>query len=722
MQHTLRFKLLVFFLLITFIPMIIVGIIGYYNQKEELTNSVEQMLMMNSEIMSVEIEKFIEERITNTRYLARNPILMDQESDTWDMRVQIHQFLDVHQIYQGVVFADVDGRVVIDGDGQTVDNDISNREWFQRAVSGELYFSDIYMSPLLRFPVIVMASPVYDEDKNIIGVVSPYFNIDALNETIDKYTLQQREIVGSEGYAFLINRSGEIISHPNDDFIFHNNYFVEYGLSPMTLAEMREMPAFIEIPNLEEVHAFSKVKNMPGFHNDWYLGIAIDQNQLYYPLSRLLKQYVFFIGLVLLLITIAVFKLANYLVKPIQQLVETTAAFASGKKIEKVPQINAYKEMDQLNQTFYEMTRKLEKREQDDKKSTLILETTDNGVLAVNKLEKRITLFNRTCELLFEEEKDTVLGKTMGELLEMSPNFRSFVEEATLLQQIEEVETEKTIEIECNCNGGKKYFLISISTLPSLEDETRHDEILLVFHDLTEIRLMEKKLVRSEKLKIVGQISAGLAHEIKNPLTTIRGFVQLLGENKESKNIKHYDLIIKEIDRVNGIINDLLNIAKPKVNSEENTYVNVKNLINDILLLTETQMKNKNIRVFTSIDEEMPLIFTKESKLKQVLINLVQNAEEALGDDGGKLRIHASYHWPMEDLIITITDTGIGMDPQTVEQLGIPFFTTKKDGTGLGLTTSFQIIEDMGGTITVSSEKGEGTTFEIRLPNKKQKR
>ncbi|PIB61843.1 cache domain-containing protein, partial [Pseudomonas sp. 2995-3] len=141
---------------------------------------------------------------------------MNQDSEPWEMRAQIHQFLDVHQIYQGVVYADVDGNVVVDGDNKTVRNNISDREWFQQALSGNLYFSDIYMSPLLHYPVIVMASPVFNQNQEVIGVISPYFAIDALNDTIDKYTQQLRDILGSEGFAFLINSKGDIISHPNN--------------------------------------------------------------------------------------------------------------------------------------------------------------------------------------------------------------------------------------------------------------------------------------------------------------------------------------------------------------------------------------------------------------------------------------------------------------------------------------------------------------------------
>ncbi len=271
-------------------------------------------------------------------------------------------------------------------------------------------------------------------------------------------------------------------------------------------------------------------------------------------------------GLIFLVTMYAVYKLSAYIVQPLQQLVHATKDFAFGNKVYPLAP-DAYHEVDVLTRTFNMMTKRLVEREKSYQKSSLILETTDNGIMAFNKDSQRITTFNRTCEQLFKVNKDDVIGMKLDHFIHSSPIFNSFITAIKLPDVLNLNEIDKRFEFTCVINEQERVFFISVSTLPKLDNEQELEDILLIFNDVTDKREMERELIRTEKLKVIGQLSAGFAHEIRNPLTTIRGFMQLLYQSKNVSKEKqsHYHIMLKEIDRIDGIISDLLNMASPKV-------------------------------------------------------------------------------------------------------------------------------------------------------------
>ncbi len=712
MFQTLRAKLLIFFLLVTFIPLSVVGVMGYYAQKSELTNNLEQSLSTHTTNMAQEIEMFIRERLYDVNYLSRNPIIMEEQEDIQQIRQQFNEFLAIHDIYFGVVLADTDGTVIADTDDNIAGNDVTDRAWFNHSMKGDPFISDIYRSSIINDPIIVLSAPVFNYEDEVIGVITPLFDLDELDQTLETFTRTQ-PIGDAQGYAFLVNGDGEVISHPDSSKVLEINYMERFSTSQDELDELAENKSLTSYDGEEEVHAFSKINQVPGFENDWYIGVAVDKSEMYAPLTRLLYQYLIVFGVVLLIMTIAVFRLSRYIVRPVEQLVDTTTNVAFGKRAEP-KYVNAYEEINRLNNTFDEMTQKLEEREKGHKKSSLILETTDNGVFAINRITKEVTLFNKRCEEIFGIKREHIIGQKATEMSASSTAFSNLIESGNLIEMLSKDEVRQTYEVECTINETPHFFYLSITSLPSISKENVHEEMLVVIHDLTEKRLMERELVRSEKLKVVGQMAAGLAHEIRNPLTTIRGFIQLFDNKEESSKKRYYDLIINEIDRVNIILTDLMNIANPKT-SEVLKETNLELLLDDLLLLYQSQARKNGIEVHTYFHGRLPTVCLDANKIQQVFLNLVQNAVEAM-ENGGRLTVSTSYQKQEEEIVISFSDTGTGMDENTLGKLSTPFYTTKETGTGLGLTTSYRIIEEMDGQISVTSKRGVGTTFTIRLP------
>ena len=251
---------------------------------------------------------------------------------------------------------------------------------------------------------------------------------------------------------------------------------------------------------------------------------------------------------------------------------------------------------------------------------------------------------------------------------------------------------------------------------PDQGERIQMDNLQDVFKQLDII--MEKSMVyrelqRAEKMNAIGQLAASVAHEIRNPMTVVKGFLQIfLSKEQMSEEERMYiHLMIEEMDRAETIINDYLSLAKPDM--EKTAKINGKELAEKALdLMTSYAKMSKNIVIITPVLENVTVKGTK-NELQQVLINILKNGVEAL-KEGGELSFNLFQEGNYG--VFEVTDTGIGMTQEEVQRLGTAFYSLKEKGTGMGLTVCYQIIERMRGKIEVKSEKGIGTTFRIYVP------
>ncbi|MEA3322473.1 MAG: ATP-binding protein [Bacillota bacterium] len=236
---------------------------------------------------------------------------------------------------------------------------------------------------------------------------------------------------------------------------------------------------------------------------------------------------------------------------------------------------------------------------------------------------------------------------------------------------------------------------------------------IMIIENLNMQMQLQHELQRSEKLKVVSELAASVAHEVRNPMTSTRGFLQLMSQddNLNSSQKRYIDISIEELDRAQTIIQDYLSLAKPNKQGMDRVIVSqeLENVVQ--LMSTYTAINNTTIR--HEIEAELYIKANKD-EMKQVLINLIKNAIEAIDKDG-TVTVKASSN--RGTILIEIIDDGVGMTLQQVDRLGTPFYSTKDKGTGIGLTISFQIIELLQGKIEVQSEVGKGTTFTIKFPS-----
>lgn len=253
-------------------------------------------------------------------------------------------------------------------------------------------------------------------------------------------------------------------------------------------------------------------------------------------------------------------------------------------------------------------------------------------------------------------------------------------------------------------NMWSEYFVINILAILMA---TLLIEVIRINSD------MLKKLMKAEKLEVVSHLAASISHEVRNPLTTCKGFLQLSQQEETSPYIKQYlATAIQELDRASDIINDYLTFARPAPEKVEqiSIYQEVRNVVN---ILTPLANMN-NVQMLVNIEKrDHAYILGDRKKLEQSLINIVKNGIESMGN-GGRLEIKIDYQYPL--VRVEIRDEGKGMTPHQINRLGEPYFTTKENGTGLGMMVSYSIIKGMGGQINVDSEIGNWTSFSIEFP------
>ena len=238
------------------------------------------------------------------------------------------------------------------------------------------------------------------------------------------------------------------------------------------------------------------------------------------------------------------------------------------------------------------------------------------------------------------------------------------------------------------------------------------EEAINTMEDIFERTKLQQELQRAEKMNAIGQLAASVAHEIRNPMTVVKGFLQIfLAKDMSEEEHMYLKLMIEELNRAETIINDYLSLAKPDLGKLE--LIDSRDMAEKVMdLMTSYSMMSKNISLHTELKTDVKIRGNK-NELKQVLINILKNGIEAM-KDGGKLNLilerQGSYG------VFIIRDTGIGMTEEELSRLGTAFYSLKERGTGMGLMVCYQIVERMKGHIKVSSKKGEGTTFEIMVP------
>ena len=334
----------------------------------------------------------------------------------------------------------------------------------------------------------------------------------------------------------------------------------------------------------------------------------------------------------------------------------------------------------------------------------LFFEHADDA-MAVFNLNQRIIKVNTAFEKLYGWTREECIGQS---LQLVSPKHVNRAKD--YFDRILNGERFPLLETQDMKKDGT-LFDAQISLSPVLNQYGEIIAVSAISRDISYIKENERLIIQSEKLKLAGEIAAGVAHEIRNPMTVISGFVQMMNADEQSPYKRYTQLIQSEIERIDLIISEFLVLSRPQV--EMCKPIRIEQIIMDIAEFFTIEAQNRHIDFSIQVNHDDTTIYGNENQIKQVFINIIKNAIEAIDHDG---KIDFVLHHDADQLFISIKDTGTGIPPYVLERIFEPFYTTKSKGTGLGTMITNKIIQEHKGTISIYSEENIGTEVLISFP------
>ncbi|MGY0446782.1 two-component system sensor histidine kinase AtoS [Escherichia coli] len=358
-------------------------------------------------------------------------------------------------------------------------------------------------------------------------------------------------------------------------------------------------------------------------------------------------------------------------------------------------------EMGQISQSVNNLAQALrETRTLND----LIIENTADGVIAIDR-QGDVTTMNPAAEVITGYQRQELVGQPYSMLFDNTQFYSPVLD--TLEHGTEHV------ALEISFPGRDRTIELSVTTSRIHNTHGEMIGALVIFSDLTARKETQRRMAQAERLATLGELMAGVAHEVRNPLTAIRGYVQILRQQTSDLIHQEYlSVVLKEIDSINKVIQQLLEFSRPRHSQWQQVSLNA--LVEETLVLVQTAGVQARIDFISELDNELSPINADRELLKQVLLNILINAVQAISARG-KIRIR-TWQYSDSQQAISIEDNGCGIDLSLQKKIFDPFFTTKASGTGLGLALSQRIINAHQGDIRVASLLGYGATFTLILP------
>jgi two-component system NtrC family sensor kinase len=339
-----------------------------------------------------------------------------------------------------------------------------------------------------------------------------------------------------------------------------------------------------------------------------------------------------------------------------------------------------------------------------------ILESSPQGVMTID-IGGYIQSINRKAEQILDINRNWMLGKTISQIKDdrIEEILNAAFDEEPRHGVIERILTRKNDDVA----------ILEIATSFVKRLNGKRSGIIITFKDVTESKKTDEILRRMDRMMSLGQLSAGIAHEIRNPLASITFNIEMLSKRtpQDDDSTELFDETLVGVNRIKAIVKNILDFAKPAF--PQFKLGRIEQVISRCAYLMKSQLKKKKISVDSRMEEELPEIVFDDQQIGQVFINLILNAMDAM-PDGGRIIINARKSLDETgmtySLVVSISDTGMGISPKHLPRIFDPFFTTKPEGTGLGLSIVHKILEQHDASINVTSELNQGTTFVLKFP------
>ena len=564
------------------------------------------------------------------------------------------------------------------------------QSWFapsmsQETIRNHLMISEVQFN-MYGQPVMKVALPIADEHLNeqqaTVGVT---LQLQKLIGEISSYYLNE------PGYVFMVDSFDRIIAHQD-------------------YTQLWQQEDFFVQKEEEVIRKSTDLKDL-----QWHLVLEQPTQDLFAPMYRLVRNSIIVALFIIALISVISIYAGLYFVHPIEILQRAMKNIKHGAEQRK---INVYRkdEFGELAKSFNEMSQEIsEKTDQllQEKERLNIIVSSIGAGLAVVRSDYQVTWMNETlkgwlntnvalpCYKLFNN-KDEPCCDCPGILENNGKGINEYL-------------------VKKDEKGRKKIFRHRVYPLK----HSANEESLIVIEDITEEKEMEEALIQADKLSALGLMASSFAHEVNNPLATIKVYAEDLldlieeEETIEVDELQQYLKIIDEnTDRCKKITRNLLNFSRKSEWSIQD--VDVNEVVHSSIELVGHALKKKQVQLETNLTPDLPFIKGDALNLMQVCVNIMNNGIDAMEESEGVLKIETKFEETSKGIVISISDTGEGIAEENLSKVFDPFYTTKPlgKGTGLGLSVCYGLVEQLGGTISMNSEIGKGTTFEIKIPTK----
>jgi len=557
---------------------------------------------------------------------------------------------------------------------------------------------DLFFSPLIDLPngkkSIAIVHPILDDRGETVGGVSAYVNV----ETLSNYLYDLK--IDKQGFNAILDESGTIVAHSDKAYI--GTSLADHKLYDF-LYKRRYGIIQDELFGGEQIVAYRPMK----FGQMGLLGgEAVTQAMAPAQDVRNLLRTAFAVAMFLL--GCLVIYGSTRVLRPILQLTRQAREYKENARTQ-FDLLTTRDELQDLSVVMDQMARELTEKE---RRLFYILESIPYMVITINN-EGEITTFNKAAEKITHYRREELIGKPIIEI-PFKDNKSDFLSWKTLKEGTEFHDVESYI----TDKYGNRYDVVIHSSLFRGEDNKVLGAILVV-RDVSEIKKMEDYLRQTEKLAAMGQITASIAHEIKNPLSIIHAAAEAMEielnegapDHRAVRELNRH--ILATLERMNQLLTNFLLLSK-KQTAENRSREDLIPIIEELLYLLRHRIREQRIAVERFYGPVSAEAWVSRNEMAQVFLNIILNALQSMGDSGGVLRIavrDSGDMWTVE-----ISDTGKGIHPHHLSRIFNPFYSTKPTGTGLGLSVAHEIVVRHGGTIRAESEEGRGATLILQIP------
>lgn len=681
--------MVVYFMILATILSSTLGYAFHRNMMSTVKQARESEMKTLAEETANKIERFLFERAADIQVLSDSRILT-MSGVSSDVRMNyMSNVLEAYKTYDDVFVLDQNGMVTLSvGEGTFLK---TYKPYLSNFLSGQPYISDFLASADGESYFIYFSSPLYNADNQLIGAVVEKMNFDSISDIIDNVKL------GNTGYATL---SKMVPGKPFD----------EQG-------ELQYPdPAF---PSM--VSYTYPIKKYESQNDRWHLVIYLSKAEAYKIINDLESYFLIVVLVSLVLLTTISLIVSRNITKPIKSLKNKIGVLLEGNK-KFTTNVNTSDEIKSLTSSFdilleemnFMLQKVLEKSGEaayvDDIRNSMahLLAHIPRGIIAVDSKFEIISV-NQTAVDMLELKENNLIGKKLFEIENQTNN--NFFD---ILSESLKGEHPLNNQLTFFERSDKQLVPVVVSTLRQTDMNDNLIGLTIVTEKLDEKKKFESSLERAKKLSELGELTAGVAHEIRNPLASIKGYAQYALKEMDSDNPIYPDIqiIMSEADRLDRIVERFVHFAKP----DKPSYGIYKfsSLVEETIQLMEHDFNSRNISVKYDLEKNDMLPMDHE-QIKQVLINLLINSAQAF-KSSGEIRIMSRLMEQGNTFEIRIIDNGEGISESLMEKIFTPFFTTRDNGSGLGLSITARIVENHGGIFEIESTPGKGTCAIIKLP------